>query len=380
MKRAEFSNWFRIRMIPLVVLATLAVAATTPLAYWIQKEREMLAHARSDANRVAQIIREAALQRPRLWRYDAQKLAERIAAEGLGLASTIVVRDDRGASVPIHSMEKHGGFTDRLWCLENVVIGERNVATVWIGMSRSPQRTGATKLAMVSVLFALMLGVALYLLPVSIVSKAERRVKEMIAKLAETLADNERRRIARDLHDGVGQLLTAARLHLATLKKNPEGDFDMDGIAKHIDDALQEVRRSTRALMPLALEEQSLEQAIESMCDTMASTSEIHIHCQIGPLLEKATPAAEAVCYRVAQEALGNIVRHASAGNAWVRMKTTATDLELMVEDDGQGIGPNACTGIGTISMHERVSLLDGTIQINKRETGGVCIEVRIPL
>ena len=379
MNRARFAGWFRRRMLPLVISTSFLVAISAPLAYWMEKQHDLADVARTDAARVAKVIQEAVQHRPRFWRYDAAKLGERLAAEGLDQMPVLVVQDDRGIVVPIGPPATENQVQRLLWGRAPVLVGEDTVATVWVGTSVVPALAGTIKLAILFLVLALLLGLALYRFPMRAISVVERRVNDLIEKLARTLPENERQRIARELHDGVGQALTAARLHLLALRRSYGNDASVATIARQIDESIDEVRRATTALAPPALQEDGLGGAIERHCQSFAELTGLAINCQVQADPPQIRREVEAACYRIAQEALANVVRHAHATEVWVRMEHTSNGIELEVADDGKGFIGEPLTGAGLGFMRDRAAILGGSLVLGSRSGGGARVFVTLP-
>lgn len=362
-------------MLPLVAVVSVLFAASAPLAYHVQKRAELVADARGDAFRIAQRVAETATQRPRLWRYDAAKLQEWIAAEGLERAAAVAIHDQHGAALSLGRQPGGQWPPGLLW--GRAVMP---AATVWVGIDSQPMWAGTWQLALAFSLLAALLGLLLYLLPMRVVAGAEARVKELVEELALTLPEDERRRIARELHDGAGQALTAARLHLAALKRASDVDpGPLATISAHVDQAMDEVRRSTTALLPPEIEELGLKGALEQHCAAFARATRLEVVCQVGALQHLDGRTATA-CYRIVQEGLNNVVKHAGASRAWVRVGVASGALRLELVDNGAGFAPGIRAGSGLRSMQERAQALGGTLEASTDEGGGARIDAVLPV
>jgi signal transduction histidine kinase len=345
---------FRRKLLPLVIGASLVVAFSAPAAFYLQKRAELVGDARDGAARAGRIVLEAARERPRLWQYDAGKLAERFAAEGLG-QRRLVVRDARGADVPVGTPPR-GRL---LWGRAPVLLDGRRVAVIWAAADGAALWSATLRLALLFMLLAIALGAVLYLLPVRAVDAGARQIAALMGRLAE----DDRRRIARDLHDGAGQALTAARLRLQALRLD-----GVQAITAHLDEALDEIRRSTAALLPPALADLGLAGAVERHCRSFGEAAGLEVRCQLAELPPLPAPV-EIACYRIVQEALHNTARHARATSAWVRLASDGARLHLDIGDDGVG-------GVERLqSIRERVRLMGGTL-----EASGSGLQVRMPL
>jgi PAS domain S-box-containing protein len=207
------------------------------------------------------------------------------------------------------------------------------------------------------------------------VTARQRAINELL-----TVQEEERSRISKDLHDHVGQLLTGLNLGLSAVAENPEKHklLDLKALGATI---LDDVRRISRDLRPALLDELGLAAAIKRFVRELAQESlKVDVLVRVPDTLERDTAT---VIYRVAQEALTNIVRHAKARHASVVVTTSEDALQLIVEDDGIGFDPNAVAAfehIGLSSMRERVELLGGTFNIESLHEKGTTISARLPL
>jgi signal transduction histidine kinase len=365
-------------MLVLVALSSVAAAAAPPLAYHLVKRRELLAAGRADAERVARAVQEIATERPLLWRYDAAKISERLMGEGLA-SSRVVVRDAAGAAVPLGNLDV---TSPRLWVARPIVVGDREIARAWVVVDARPLWTGTAVLAAVTGLVGAILGLFLYLVPVRAIGAAEARIAALMGRLAHTLQEEERGRIARDLHDGAGQAITAARLELLAFSRASDdaGKARAQRIAGLLDAALDEVRRSTSVLMPPALAELGLVGAVERHCQAFAGAAGIEVTCEADPAWPALDAHVETALYRIVQEALSNTARHAGAKRVWVRLTRDADGegVELVIRDDGRGMSGDETPGRGLASILERARLLGGEARLAGAD--GLSVAVRVPV
>lgn len=376
----RLTSWFRKRMLVLAAFAMGTAWVTVTAGYHVQERREAVALCRGDAEHIASLIAEAIQQRPQLWRYDSAKLADRVADTWPGQKPVVRLRDARGAAVDLGAAEALPSRA--LWGRADVIVGGEVQARVWVGTDSAPLWWRTIALAVVSAAVAALLGILLYLLPVRAVRDAERRIDSLMKQLAVSWREEERGRIARELHDGAGQALTAARLHLVALKRNasPELGEHVASITSLLDEALEEVRRSTAALMPPALGDLGLRGAIERHCEAFGGATGLTILCEIGDEVPTAGSHIETACYRIVQEALTNIARHARAQRATVRLSARDDALHLSVEDDGSGMQTGATTdGVGLSSIRARAEGLGGEVAIHS-SSSGTRLEVILPL
>jgi two-component system sensor histidine kinase UhpB len=369
--------WFRARMAPLVATTGIVVTLAAPSAFYLRERWDLVQVARAQAAHVAQVVRGEIDESPSLWRYDASKMSERFIAEGLEHSTVRLFAAD-GAAVRAESapLPRYP-----LWGTAPVRVEDKVAASVWVAVDQRPLIVATGWLFGASALLALLLTAILYLLPVRAIAGAERRITFLLGKLALTLQEEDRRRMARDLHDGAGQALTAARLELAALKAKGADPDAVGRITRCLDEAIDEVRRSTTALAPPALAELGLARAIERHCEAFADAAGLHVACEVAADLPPLDGEVETACYRIVQEALHNTARHAGATKAWVRLRTVDHSLRLEVGDDGSGLGETAAraSGSGIEGIRERARLLGGEIEVASAAGSGVRIAVMLP-
>ena len=190
----------------------------------------------------------------------------------------------------------------------------------------------------------------------------ERRDSGRRALLAQ---EEERRRVGQELHDEIGQQLTALILTLdrAATAADPARVAEAREMAR---DALMEVRGLARRLRPDALNDLGLRSGLASLVARFGRATGLHIDAALPPELPPLAAEAELVVYRVAQEALTNVARHAGAGRVSVTLTGRGDRLRLVVADDGRGAPPDA-DGAGLRGMRERALLVGGELSIDAR-------------
>jgi len=210
--------------------------------------------------------------------------------------------------------------------------------------------------------------------------ETERRDSALRALVAEAA---ERRRIAADLHDEVGQRLTALLLRLDRLRRLPpaEAAAEFDATAEAMKATLEVVRGLARRLRPEVLDELGLVPALRSLCDRIEKSTGLIVRRSLDPDLPPLSPDAELVAYRVAQEALTNAVRHAGADAAHVRLAGDGDGVELVVSDDGVGVSPAAAedSAGGIRGMRERALLIGGRLEVAPAPGGGTAVRLHVP-
>jgi two-component system, NarL family, sensor histidine kinase UhpB len=210
--------------------------------------------------------------------------------------------------------------------------------------------------------------------------ETERRDSALRALVAEAA---ERRRIAADLHDEVGQRLTALLLRLDRLRRLPpaEAAAEFDATAEAMKATLEVVRGLARRLRPEVLDELGLVPALRSLCDRIEKSTGLTVRRSLDPDLPPLSPDAELVAYRVAQEALTNAVRHAGADGAHVRLAPDGDGVALVVSDDGVGVSPAAAedSAGGIRGMRERALLIGGRLEVAPAPGGGTAVRLHVP-
>jgi two-component system sensor histidine kinase UhpB len=184
----------------------------------------------------------------------------------------------------------------------------------------------------------------------------------------------ERARVAQDLHDGVGQTLTALLLELGRLD-DPRVDGIRDGLRRSLD----EVRRVARQLRPHVLEDLGLRSALAALTTDLFTNVPTHVVRGIAPGLPEVDEATELVVFRVAQEALTNVARHAGADTVRLNLNRRGEQLVLTVSDDGRGL-PHGADGTGLRGMHERAALVGGHVTVSRRDGGGTVVTLEVPV
>jgi two-component system sensor histidine kinase UhpB len=189
----------------------------------------------------------------------------------------------------------------------------------------------------------------------------------------------ERRGLARELHDEVGQSLTALMLELdyVARRAEPELAADISSARESARTTLEEVRRMAHRLRPEALDDLGLRSALTNLAERMAAQTGLPIERRLEHDLPPLGPEPELVIYRVAQESLTNAVRHARASGAVLELGRVNGGVRLRVCDDGRGMR-GAREGSGITGMRERAVLVGGRLDVRERSGGGVEVELEV--
>jgi signal transduction histidine kinase len=211
-----------------------------------------------------------------------------------------------------------------------------------------------------------------------------RRVERDALARAVQAQETERRRLARELHDGTGQALTSILLGLSSVERSStldEARAAATGLRELVVSTLQDVRRLSVELRPKALDDFGLGPALERLGQSVRETSGVDV--QVGAHLSgtRLPPDVETAVYRIAQEALANVLRHAAAAHASIVVTRREGSASIVIEDDGRGFDVSApVEGMGLAAMRERVRLLDGTMAVESRRGRGTTILVELPI
>ncbi|WP_135255515.1 sensor histidine kinase [Thermus caldilimi] len=211
-------------------------------------------------------------------------------------------------------------------------------------------------------------------LPALLLLALKRPGMELAGRLL-TTQEEERRRVGRELHDGVGSLLTAALLTLKVAEKRPE---KLAEARTRVAEALEEVRRLSRELRMPLLDDLGLEEALKRYLEAFAKNGlQVEAHLEV-PSLPK---EKEVALFRVVQEALTNVLRHARAQRVRVRLWPEGDRLFGVVEDDGVGFDPEKTpASVGFLGMQERIQSLGGSFAVHSAPGQGTRVEFGVPL
>ena len=216
------------------------------------------------------------------------------------------------------------------------------------------------------------------------VDLSERIARDALRRVVEA-QELERRRLSRELHDETGQALTSILLGLRSLEESLETDearAATAGLRELVVATLQDVRRLAVELRPSALDDFGLVAALEHLTTSFAEQTGIHV--DFGAALgERRLPGeVETALYRIVQESLTNIVKHAHARRVSIALTRMQHSVKAVVEDDGRGFDPENTreAGFGLVGMQERLSLLGGRLHIESRPGAGTTIAADVPL
>jgi two-component system, NarL family, sensor histidine kinase UhpB len=220
------------------------------------------------------------------------------------------------------------------------------------------------------------------------VAELTRAFNDMIARLEDerresaraalAAQETERGRIARELHDEVGQTLTAVVLQLERAARDT-GAPSVAEAREAVRETLEEVREIARRLRPEALDDLGLRSALTSLTVQVSRRTGLRVHRRLARELAAVSAEEELVVYRVVQEALTNVARHSGASDAWVDLGADGGQIVLSVRDDGCGFESSAgATGAGLRGMRERAMLIGATLEVRSRLGEGTSVRLRL--
>jgi signal transduction histidine kinase/ligand-binding sensor domain-containing protein len=217
-----------------------------------------------------------------------------------------------------------------------------------------------------------------------------RRLQEEFSRRLINANEAERRRIAGELHDSIGQSLAIIK-NRVVLSAESIGDEkvrrQLELITAQTTQTISEVREISYALRPYLLDNLGLTKAVDSLLDKIAETSKLTIDSELDDVDNVFDPEAEMSIYRIIQESLSNIMKHAEASEAQVFVKKSERNLTILISDDGKGFDLNRVEsrergegGFGLFGISERVKMLGGTQEIESKIGGGTTVLIKIPV
>jgi signal transduction histidine kinase len=227
------------------------------------------------------------------------------------------------------------------------------------------------------------------------VIRANRRIFEEMASLSEqrrelagrviSMQEDLFRTLARELHDDLGQVLTALGMMIVRAeRKIPEDSSaraDLREVREIANQTLERVRGMTQMLHPALLDDYGLEKGLEWHLDQFRKQTGMQVHYEKMGVVPWIGDKVAIHVYRILQEALNNVARHAGVQEVWVRVRYSPQSVNLEVEDHGSGIAePARVAGIGLVAMRERAALLHGNLDLRKPDGGGTLLRLTVPL
>jgi two-component system sensor histidine kinase UhpB len=221
---------------------------------------------------------------------------------------------------------------------------------------------------------------------VEVARRAEFEAKQEFARQLILAQEQERKRLANELHDSVGQNLSLIRnrsLLLQRMDLPPQARHQAEALHGLATDAIEEVRAVAQNLRPLHIEEMGVSEAIEALVEKLQHSSPMRVSCRVESIDDVLQGAAATHVFRIVQEAINNVLRHADAKHLNVTIERDIASVRLIIEDDGRGFDPKDGSlgrGLGLLSMDERAGILGGRLQVRSEPGHGTRVSVEIPI
>lgn len=223
-----------------------------------------------------------------------------------------------------------------------------------------------------------------------LLAELEQQRSQYRALAAQTvnLLEDERRRIARELHDEAGQVLIGIKLNLQVLERQIPVELnhlrqEANRLRQHVNDSTAQLKSIARALRPPILDQLGLKVALRNLVNDYQTHHGMRVYFMADDdPVQRPSSVVETACYRIAQEALTNIFRHAQATSIWVTLTYPQRVMELSLRDDGCGfvVEAKGHTGLGLLGMQERATMLGGRLTITSTPGAGTTIHMQIPV
>jgi PAS domain S-box-containing protein len=225
-----------------------------------------------------------------------------------------------------------------------------------------------------------------FMIDVTDQKRAEETLRELGGRLI-SAQEEERSRVARELHDDVNQRMAVLSIQLEQLQQDRDKSLDLSrrfqAVREQVQEISQDIHRLSYRLHPSKLDYLGLGPAVKSLCAELTESGKLHIEFQQANVPESLPQDVTLCVFRIAQEALRNCVKHSGARAVEVVLEKIGDEIHLSVSDNGCGFKPESeqtRKGLGFISMRERLRLVDGCIHIHSRPLRGTRIEVSVPV
>lgn len=200
-----------------------------------------------------------------------------------------------------------------------------------------------------------------------------------------TAREEERQRLQRDLHDGIGSALVSLSLRAGAIRNLLDRDSgSADRLLQEqqstIREAVADIRRLVHDLRPAALDELGLAGAVRKLAGQHAAASRVHVNVELPASLPSLPAAVEVAAFRITQEALSNVERHARANRCRITMSVLGENVHLEVADDGHGLNDSTRPGVGMRSMRDRAEELGGSFTVDRAPEGGARVAAVLPI
>jgi signal transduction histidine kinase len=306
-------------------------------------------------------------------------------------ARRILATDEPETFAPAELFRDHGAFISVVARLVEAEYRKLTAAQTLIDRRSSGLLRTTLAFAAASLLLALVFAGITVRMAAGLIRKMEWQTAELGRVSWQMLEDQEAtaRRFSHELHDELGQALTAIKTNLTSMQHPPAGHANAADVpaarlsdsVRLVDDAIGNVRQMSQLLRPIILDDFGLEAGLRWLTDGFAARTGIDVQFRSnhpGRLPDE----TETHLFRIAQEALTNVARHAAAKHVRVQLESTDTHVRLIIEDDGRGLSgaPPDGRGMGMIGMRARARSAGGDLKVHSQPGRGVLIEVEVPL
>jgi signal transduction histidine kinase len=217
-------------------------------------------------------------------------------------------------------------------------------------------------------------------------AEAIMRQQDLATRAVMEAEENERRRIATELHDGVGQMMSAARMNLSAFESeieqlDPGYRQKLERIVSLVDESCREVRSVSHSMMPNALLKKGLAAAVHDFIDKI-DNKVLQVNLYTEGLDERLDPGVESMLYRIIQECVNNVIKHSGASQLDISLVSEEDGISLTVEDNGKGFDTSqkdVFDGIGLRNITSRVQFLKGTVEFDSQPGRGTLVAAHIP-
>lgn len=194
-----------------------------------------------------------------------------------------------------------------------------------------------------------------------------------------TSQELERKKLSRDLHDEVGQILTALRVQLGQVEPSAGSAANLTQASEMVDRSLRTVRELARVLRPAMLDDLGLAPALNWLGRDFSKNTDLDVDVKIKGEFTDLDEATRTCIFRIVQEALTNCIKHSGSSSARVVLRESSEEVVVTVQDDGRGFTNGPGRGIGLLGMRERVEELEGEFTVTSSPGGGALIRAKLP-
>ncbi|MFH1434426.1 MAG: sensor histidine kinase [Pseudomonadota bacterium] len=430
----RLKEYFFPRVLPIMIIFVLIFSTIPPLLYFYLSVEGTRSKGDILAGEVANFLRREVYASPVLWKYDTFKLITHI--QGFSIQPHLVgilIEDEHGAIVNVRdeAQLEHYDGPFITWSMIPLKIDNKLYGKVFVGFDSSEIRNSAFLLFIPFLVVGLVLAGGIYVYSRRLIGRAQDNMDSLFAQINETkeeldflnknlekqvgdktmelkaayeklkagkeqlarlsarsimLQEEEKKSIARELHDSLGQTMTAIRIDIELLGKRDLDAGERQRLMKRsaglIDEAINELRQVVELMRPPILDYAGLKSALESVVGKFEERAGARVSVSIEVGEGSIPPAVEIACYRIVQEALTNVMKHASAKSVDIAIAMAGSMMHIQVRDDGKGFDVKAAEkkeGRGMAGIRERAELLGGSAAWDTGPGRGCGLEVDLP-